>query len=111
MISLFLNLKDDRLDMERDTDDEVSAGQVLTGQEVSDNFANFLTILPFSVELLCKAPEPDPPTPEPTQTPEPEDTGPPPAISRTNVFSNVKKEPSNADLMYVFRGHHLRPLT
>ena len=87
MISLFLNLKDDRLDMERDTDDEVSAGQVLTGQEVSDNFANFLTILPFSVELLCKAPEPDPtPTPEPTQTPEPEDTGPPPAISRTNVF-------------------------
>ena len=86
MLSLFLNLalEDAR---ERDESDGVSAGDALaTGEgDYDENFANFLTILPFSVELLCKAPEPDPtPTPEPT--PEPEDTGPPPAISRTNVF-------------------------
>jgi len=74
MLSLFLNLEPEDA-RERDESDGVSAGDArATGEgDYDDNFANFLTILPFSVDLICQASEQDPtPTPEPEPEPEPE---------------------------------------
>ena len=92
MLSLFLNLEPEDA-RERDESDGVSAGDArATGEgDYDDNFANFLTILPFSVDLICQASEQDPtPTPEPEPEPEPDATAPsaPTGVTATSSGAN-----------------------